>query len=79
MGACKAYYREWRFVIDDDLTHAFVWIDAIGDCPLGVQGWHYKAFPTSVPVQQILVEAFKTGDERPIDWPQKAPGPRSQS
>lgn len=72
MGKCSVVYRELRFVIEDKLTQVFVLMDAVGDCPLGVQGWHHKAFPPSNPVQDILGEMFGNGDDCML-WPQKAP------
>lgn len=71
MGKAAVKYKEVRFVIDDEITHAYVLCEAIGDCPLGVQGWHYKAYPASVAIDEIVTEAFAKDD--PVLWPQKAP------
>ena len=67
-------YRELRFVIEDELTQVYVLIEALGDCPLGVQGWHHKTFPASKSVQQILEEGVK-GDD-PVLWPLSSPNVR---
>lgn len=63
-------YREIRFILEDELTQAYVLIDAIGDCPIGVQGWHHKTFPPSVSIRD-LVERFI--DYAPVTWPLEAP------
>lgn len=72
MADSGVIYREFRCVIKDDFTECYVFAEATGDSPLGVQGWHYKVFPKSLSVQDILLEAF-TGEENAILWPQKAP------
>lgn len=74
MGAAGMKYREIRFVIEDELTQCYVLIEALGDCPLGVQGWHHKTFPPSVNVMQIL-EGFakKEPGGDPVLWSQEAP------
>jgi hypothetical protein len=71
MGKATVMFREMRFVIHDDLTHCFVLCEAGGDCPVGVQGWHYKAFAPDVSVQEI-VRRLVAGDS-PVLWPQMAP------
>ncbi len=71
MGKCGVKYKEMRFVIKDELTHAFVLIDAIGDCPLGLQGWHHKAFRASIAVIDIM-QAWIDGDNPEI-WAQMSP------
>lgn len=71
MGECGVVYRELRFVIENELTQVYVAVDAVGDCPLGLQGWHHKTFPASTNVAQIL-EAMFTTDKCTL-WPQKAP------
>ena len=74
MGKCSIEYKELRFVIENELTQVYILCDAIGDCPLGVQGWHHKTFPKSVNIADILSKMF-TGADRddPVMWPQKAP------
>jgi hypothetical protein len=64
-------------VIDDGLTHVYVLCEAGGDCPLGVQGWHHKAFADHYSAAQILDMMFTPksplkGDD-PVLWPQKSP------
>ena len=54
MGKCSSTIREIRFVIEDELTHCYVAVQADGDCPIGVQGWHHKVFPASVAAVDIL-------------------------
>lgn len=63
-------YREVRFVIEDELTQVYVYIEALGDCPLGVQGWHHKAFPASRSIQDIVATL---GTDDPVLWSQEAP------
>lgn len=63
-------YREICFKIEDDLTHVFVLIEALGDCPLGVQGWHYKVFPPAIPISDIVP---RMKDDDPVLWPIAAP------
>lgn len=72
MGAAGAIFREVRFVIEDELTQCYVAIDATGDAPLGVQGWHHKTFPASKSILDI-VNGFATKDGDPILWPLNAP------
>lgn len=71
MSTATVTYREVRFVIEDELTHVYVLCEAGGDCPIGVQGWHYKAFGPSSSVQDILVRMF--GEDDCVLWPQAAP------
>lgn len=73
MGNCAVFYRELRFVIQDELTHCYALMGAYGDCPLGAQGWHHKAFPASKSCIEIL-DDFKNGVEDPVMWPLNAPG-----
>jgi hypothetical protein len=54
MGTCKSVIRKVLFVFEDELTHCYVAVDAIGDCPIGVQGWHHKVFPASMNAVQIM-------------------------
>lgn len=72
MAAAGMKYREVRFVIEDELTQVYILIEALGDCPLGVQGWHHKTFPASRPVNGLLDEVFSKGDD-PVLWPLNAP------
>lgn len=71
MAAAGMKYRELRFVIEDELTQVYVLIEALGDCPMGVQGWHHKTFPASKPVIDILTRLGRDNDA--VLWPQQAP------
>ena len=72
MGKCAATFREIRFVLEDELTQVFVAIEAVGDCPISVQGWHHKTFPASLSAIDIL-NRIGTGDD-PVLWERGAPG-----
>jgi hypothetical protein len=67
-------YEEMRFdVRDEQVTHCYVLIKNLsGDGMLGVQGWHYKAFPARMSVRDIMNDWF-AGKEDPLMWPQKSP------
>jgi len=71
MAKATATFKEIRFTgLDSELTECYVFIEAGGDCPHTVQGWHHKAFPASQSVQDILANF---GKDDPILWPLKAP------
>ena len=72
MGKCAATFREIRFVLEDELTQVFVAIEAVGDCPISVQGWHHKTFPASLSAIDIL-NRIGSGDD-PVLWDGGAPG-----
>lgn len=72
MGHCSVEYKEMRFVIEDDLTQVYVWVNAIGDCPHMLQGWHHKTFAKNKPVIEILNTMF-TKDDDCLLWPLNAP------
>lgn len=72
MAYAGVEYKELRFVIGKELTDVYVLCDAVGDCPTGVQGWHYKVFPPSKSVEDILQVMF--GEDDCVMWPLKAPG-----
>ena len=79
MGKASVEYKEIRFVIDEELTHVYVFCEAIGDCPIGVQGWHKKTFPASKNVLDILNNHMFQGDNDesdPILWGIEAPKKR---
>lgn len=68
MGAAGYNVRHIAISIDDEITRIWVAVDATGDAPLGVQGWHHKAFPPSAGAAcDILAKADF------ILWPQEAP------
>ena len=60
---------EVRFLIKPDFTECYVFCEALGDCPIGVQGWHYKVFPKETTVEEIL----KIYPKDCVLWPHKAP------
>ena len=72
MAAAGMKYRELRFIIEDELTQVYVFIEALGDCPHTVQGWHHKTFPATIPVAGLLPKMFDEDDD-PVMWPGKAP------
>jgi hypothetical protein len=72
MGKCSVEYRELRFIIEPELLQVYVAMDAVGDCPLGIQGWHHKTFPASVNAQEVM-QLWHDGKEDPVMWSQDAP------
>jgi len=78
MASAGVIYREVRFRFDDDLTQVYVLCEATGDAPIGVQGWHHRAFPPTMNMEQIIDKTFKwSGDsnDHPLAWGQEAPRP----
>lgn len=70
MGKCSSIIEEMRFdVREEQMTKVYVLVRAEGDCPLGVQGWHHKAFPARIPVIEILEKHF----DDYLLWPLGAP------
>lgn len=77
MGPASLAYKEIRFVIEEELTHAYVFIEAYGDSPIGVQGWHHKVFPPSIPTIDILGKhMFGHDDDACVLWGLEAPRAR---
>ena len=72
MGNAGMFHREWRFIIEPELLQVYCLIEAVGDCPLGVHGWHHKTFPASVPVIEVLHKYGQEGYD-PVLWPLDAP------
>lgn len=71
MANSTVTYKEIRFTgLSSELTHCFVLCEASGDSPLGVQGWHHKAFPASKSVLDIV---GSLGKDSPVMWPQAHP------
>ncbi len=64
--------REVRFIIEDELTQCYIAMEATGDSPIGVQGWHHKTFPPSKSTLDIM-KMWADGEEQPVLWPQEAP------
>lgn len=72
MANSSVEIREVRFLIEPELLQVYVRMDAFGDSPIGVQGWHHKTFPPSLNLQDVL-QLWADGKEEPILWSQKAP------
>lgn len=70
MANTDVYFREVRFIIEQELTQCYVFLDAYNDVPLGIQGWHFKTFPKSKTVVDIVNDF---GKDDPMMWPQCAP------
>jgi len=71
MGKCNSKITEIRFVIEEELTECYVAVEAEGDCPIGVQGWHHKTYSASRSCQSILDELGQ--GESYLLWPLDAP------
>ena len=71
MGKCTSTIQEIRFVFEAELTQVYARIDADGDCPLGVQGWHHKTYPASKNAAAIL-KGIGAADD-PLLWSQRSP------
>ena len=69
--ADSGYFYEWLMfdTTDEQVTHVYVSLRATGDSPIGVQGWHYKAFPARIPTIDILKNEIGNA----VMWPQHAP------
>lgn len=52
---------EIRAVIKPELTELYIRCGPPSDGMLGVQGWHKKVIPPSVPAMDALNEALATG------------------
>ena len=70
MAWAGAKFKEVRFIIEEGVTQVYVAVEAEGDCPLGVQGWHHKTFPASIPISAIVP---LMGEDDPILWPLNTP------
>lgn len=71
MANATSTIEEVRFDLrDEQITQVYVLSRAGGDAPIGVQGWHYKAFPARIPMVEILTPQH-IGDY--LLWPLKAP------
>ncbi len=69
MGKCQTKIKKLLFVIEEELTQAYVAVEAVGDCPIGVQGWHHKTFSKSRNVMDLLKEEVPDH----LTWPLNAP------
>ena len=67
----SSFSYQWLMVDtrDEQVTHVYVALEAHGDSPIGVQGWHYKAFPARIPTIDILKNEIAGA----VLWPQAAP------
>ena len=55
MGKAGYNILELRFdTRHPELTECYIFLEAWGDAPLGVQGWHHKTFPASMSSLDIL-------------------------
>lgn len=72
MGKASYSTKEIRFVFEEELTQVFFFIEAEGDCPIGVQGSHHKTFPKSMSALEILGQLAE-GKEDPVMWGLEAP------
>ena len=65
--------EEVRFDLrNEQLTGCYVFINNLSnDGLLGVHGWHYKSFPATITIMDIL-KGWEGGDD-PLLWPQQAP------
>ena len=71
MANATSTIEEVRFDLrDEQITHVYVLSRGSWDAPIGVQGWHYKAFPARVTMVEILTPQH-IGDY--LLWPLKAP------
>ncbi len=70
MANCETIIREMRFVFEDRLTRVYILVDAIGDCPISLQGWHTQTFPDTLSAIDILTHHV-AGEY--LMWPLDAP------
>lgn len=56
MGKCESTIKKVLFVFEPELTQVYIAVDAVGDCPIGVQGWHHKTYPASKNILEIMQE-----------------------
>lgn len=72
MGDCHTFVDETRFITrDEELTEAYVFIRAEGDCP-PMQGWYHKTFPASKSVLDIITEEIGQ-NKMLLEWDRGAP------
>lgn len=73
MGQAAVEYIEIRFdVRNPETTNVYVLCRGLGDCPHFIDGWHHKAFPAGISMQEIINNHLWK-DEDPILWEHKAP------
>ena len=74
MADCKVYYDEIRFdVRDDNSTHVYCYVSAVGDCPHMVQGWYHREYPAAIPTVKIMEDLFSSIEDDPMRWEKKTP------
>ena len=61
-------FREVRFIYEPELTQCYVLLQAFGDSPIGIQGWHHKTFPAAKSAVDILIHHAADA----VLWPQDA-------
>lgn len=75
LGRATMSYREVLVRLEDEQTRVFVFIEASGDVPFGLHGWHAKSFAPSYTALELLsmwvARAEKFGE--PALWPQGKP------
>lgn len=54
MGKATSTIKEVRFIIESELTQVYIFSEANGDAPIGVQGWHHETFPASKSLMDII-------------------------
>jgi hypothetical protein len=71
MGNASYAIRWVKFdFTDPNITEVYVMIDAFGDCPISVQGCHYKAYPAEMSAVDILKDKSFLDH---VLWPLKSP------
>jgi len=73
MAKSTATFKKVLFEIEEETTKCFVLIEAGGDSPLGVQGWHSKTFGPSKSCLDIFKGFIEDEDGDPTLWPLEAP------
>lgn len=74
MVKSKLAFQELRVDFrQPEATEIFIYLDNLGNVDLAVgQGWHYKSFPSSISLMEIL-QACVDGKEQPATWSHKSP------
>ncbi len=84
MANTSIWYRETRYIFHAHSVEVYVRIEVGEDCPIGVEGWHYKHFvdgviddPTDIVEGRQQVNGQWSADHinvsNSILWPQQAP------
>jgi hypothetical protein len=65
---------ELRFdVRHPELTDVYAYIEAHGDAPHMVQGWHFKTYPHTLSTAAIHAKLGTDHENSPVMWPRRAP------